>query len=431
MNVNLQLSKWQKEFLGHFDDDLFIVKAGVGAGKSRIMAIWLILQCMKNPDIRCICIAQNYRALTKVLFREIINVSESMGISVTHNKSAVEIEFPNKSIIFGYSAENPDSLLGLTEISILCIDEAAYCSEEIYNNARDRMRGSKYQSKTRLISSPINTYRNTKVSNYFTELCKKYSDKVMTVSSLDNPFTTEEYKNELKERYVEGSNLYNQQILGEILDIEPSNQIIFRKDFAQLNRIDGDNINYFGYDAAGLGSDRDVMVIIDKYGVKEVKESQATNTFEKVDIIADQYKRFNVISGCADGTGGYSSGVTDVLKQKGIMVTPVNFAQSAYDKEKYPNARTEMYLEAIDAIKNGFYIPPEYVDEFLVQEAFINNKGQLALIPKDLIRKTLNKSPDVSDAIVLAIYSMNHRDNSLLEARKAKTIASKYLNLIH
>ena len=144
MNVNLQLSKWQKEFIEHFDDDLFIVKAGVGAGKSRIMAIWIVLQCMKNPDLRCICIAQNYRALTKVLFREILTVSVSMGINVTHNKSAVEIEFPNKSIIFGYSAENPDSLLGLTEISILCIDEAAYCSEEIYNNARDRMRGSKY-----------------------------------------------------------------------------------------------------------------------------------------------------------------------------------------------------------------------------------------------------------------------------------------------
>lgn len=430
MNVNLQLSKWQKEFLQHFDDDLFIVKAGVGAGKSRIMAIWIVLQCMKNPNLRCICIAQNYRALTKVLFREILTVSVSMGINVTHNKSAVEIEFPNKSIIFGYSAENPDSLLGLTEISILCIDEAAYCSEEIYNNARDRMRGSKYKSKTRLISSPVNNFAIKKVSNYFSELCKKYQEQVMTVSSLDNPFTSEEYKKELKERYVEGSNLYNQQILGEILDIEPSNQIIFRKDFVPLNRVDPDNINYFGYDAAGLGSDRDVMVIIDKYGVKEVKESQSTDTFEKVAIISDQYKRFNVISGCADGTGGYSSGVTDVLKQKGIMVTPVNFAQSAYNKEEYPNARTEMYLEAIKAIKEGFYIPPEYIEEFLVQEAFINNKGQLALVPKDLIRKALNKSPDVSDAIALAIYSMNHRDNSLLEAKKAKSIASKYLNLI-
>ena len=41
MKVELQLSKWQKEFLEHFDDDLFIVKAGVGAGKSRIMAIWI------------------------------------------------------------------------------------------------------------------------------------------------------------------------------------------------------------------------------------------------------------------------------------------------------------------------------------------------------------------------------------------------------
>ena len=167
------------------------------AGKSYALSLWIVLQCIKKPGLRGIIIAQSYRALTLVLIREIKARCAEFGVPFKHNKSNNEIEFGNGSILFAFSAENPDAVLGLTEIDMLCIDEAAYCNEEIYNNSRDRMRGSKYSPMVRLISSPNSTER---IQNWFSKLCKKYPQCIVHATALDNPFTSDEFKKELKER---------------------------------------------------------------------------------------------------------------------------------------------------------------------------------------------------------------------------------------
>jgi hypothetical protein len=55
-----------------------------------------------------------------------------MEIDLQWNKGNNELAFPNGSIIYALLAESPDTILGLTEISLLAIDEVAYCTEEIY-----------------------------------------------------------------------------------------------------------------------------------------------------------------------------------------------------------------------------------------------------------------------------------------------------------
>jgi hypothetical protein len=82
---------------------------------------------------------------------------------------------------------------------MLAMDEAAYLAREVYDFSRDRMRGGKYPPMVRLISSPV----NDQLENWFKELCLKYPDCVVNASTLDNPFVSEEFKNELKERYIE------------------------------------------------------------------------------------------------------------------------------------------------------------------------------------------------------------------------------------
>ena len=60
--MELQLSRWQKRFMDRFNDDLTIACTAVSAGKTRVLAMWLVLQCIQKPGIRGIMIAQNYRA---------------------------------------------------------------------------------------------------------------------------------------------------------------------------------------------------------------------------------------------------------------------------------------------------------------------------------------------------------------------------------
>ena len=129
--MDIKLSKWQSEWMKHFDDDLFIACTAISAGKTRVLSIWLVMQCVQKPGIRGIIIAQTHSALRKVLIHDILMFATQIGVSIDWNKSSQELTFDNGSVLFGYSAENPTGVLGLSEIDILAIDEAAYCAEEL------------------------------------------------------------------------------------------------------------------------------------------------------------------------------------------------------------------------------------------------------------------------------------------------------------
>lgn len=423
--MNYQLSKWQKNFLERFDDPLVIACTAISAGKTRILATWLVLQCMKKEGIRGIIIAQNYKALTKVLIHEIIGFAAQIGITINWNKSSQELHFENGSVLFCYSSENPSSLLGLSEIAILAIDEAAYCCEEIYNYAKDRMRGSSYKPMTRLISSPSTM---DKVQNWFSKVVKDHPGDVIHATYLDNPFTSEEFKRELEERYVKGTNLFRQQCLGEIFDTDVASQIIFRHEFPKARVDKEDDKTFLGLDVAGLGADNDALVICDKYGVRDYVVKNIQNTFEKAALVEHRHNAYSVLAGNVDTTGGYSLGLMDVMRTKNLIYNGVNFGQKAMNEELYPNVRTEMYLEAAKTIKEGFWVPDEAKEEFLAIESTINNRGQISLIPKELIKKQLGHSPDLADSICLAIYAMNHyQQMPAFTAKKASEVADRYL----
>ena len=424
--MNLELSKWQQEFIKRFDDPLVIACTAISAGKTRILATWLVLQCLQKPGIRGIMIAQTHSALKKVLIREIINFATTIGVKVKYNGSSQEIYFENGSVLFGYTSENPSSVLGLTEIALLAIDEAAYCCEEIYNYAKDRMRGSKYPSMTRLISSPSTL---DKVQNWFSKIVKDHEDSVIRATYRDNPFTSEEFKKELEDRYGIGSNLFRQQCLGEIFDTDVASQIIFRHEFPIEKRENGKEY-WFGMDASGVGADSDMYAIIDKYGMVDYIEKVEANTQQKVGIVSMLYDKYKVKYGNIDMTGGYGQGVYDLTRDKNLAISGINFAQKAIDLDKYPNARTEIYLELAKAIKQGFWVNDIVKEEMLAQALFINNRGQGQLVPKDDVKKILGHSPDLCDAVALAVYAMNHSEQMPeYSAKKAADIANRYLAL--
>lgn len=423
--MKAQLSKWQRKFiLDGFDDDLRIACTSVSAGKSYALSIWIVLQCLKNPGIRGIIIAQNYRALTLVLIREIKNRCSEFGITIEHNKSNNELVFPNGSILYGFSAESPDAVLGLTEISLLAIDEAAYTNEEIYNNARDRMRGSKYPSRVRLISSPS----NTRVQNWFSALCKNNADKVIHATAFDNPFTSQAFKDELVERYGEGTPLYRQQVLGEIFDADVVSQIVKRSEFPS-SKNNSDTTCFMGIDCAGLGNDKDMFTVVDKYGMVEYKELQVGDLFQKSNIATQLYDKYKVKMCNIDGTGGYGQGLYDLLQSKSYTSSMINFAQKAFDPDKYPNARTEMYLELAKAVKEGFWVNDQVKEELLAQSVFINNKGNQQLVPKEEVKEILGHSPDLCDAVALAVYAKNH--GQIDRNAEYSNAVDEYLSLVY
>lgn len=425
--IKLQLSEWQRKFiLDGFNDDLRIACTGISAGKSRALAIWLIMQMAKKPSCRCIGIAQTHKALKRVLIREMQAVCGLFKLGYEYNKSDQEFMLSNGSVMFGYSSENPSGMLGLSEIDILAMDESAYIVEEAYQYASDRMRGGKYEPLTRLISSP----QSMSAENWFSSLCKNNPNSVVHATALDNPFTSEKFKQGLKDRYVEGSNIYRQQVLGEIFDFDIASQIVMRADFIAAKMVNPHRKGYWmGADFAGLGADENTVVVIDETGMVDWKKAPDLNTNQKVEQIAELWRMFKPLGAYGDGTAGYGQGAMDLAETKDMKMTSINFAQKAYEENDFPNARTEMYLELAKEIRNGFWVCEEVKNEVLAMQVEINKKGQRALLPKELAKKILGHSPDLADATALAVYAKNHggaKAEGVYSAEKARSVLDRY-----
>jgi phage terminase large subunit-like protein len=431
--VRLQLSPWQKRFVvDGFDDPLRIAVCGIGSGKTRALAIWIVLQCLQKPGLRGIVIAQIYKTLSRVLVREIQVVCAIMGVTYDYNKSAMEMTFPNDSTLFFYSAENSTGLLGLSCIDLLAIDEAAFAPEEVYNFARDRLRGGKYQpTMTRLISSPV----NDQIENWFREVCNRNPECVVNASTLDNPFVSEMFLQELKDRYIEGSTLYQQQVLGMFLDTDIASQLIKRADFVMCKANPNTNGHWLGADfSGGVGCDSDCVAVIDDTGVVEIIEDSGLNTQQKVSAIDMMWNKYSPLSAYGDNTGGFGQGAIDLCEDKGHTLNKANFSAKPFNENLYPNLRTEAYAELARDIRAGFFIPEDVRAELLAQQVTIDNRGRIALVPKELVKKQLGRSPDRSDAIALANYARNHGGSAPgagYSAKQAADVADTYLRMFN
>ena len=437
------LSPWQADFIGlrefpdghcetneNFDADIRIACTGISAGKSRALAWWIIMQMVRLNKCRCIAIAQTHKALKRVLIRELQVVCSQLHLDYLYNKSEQEFSLANGSMLFGYSGENPEAMLGLSEIDILAVDEAAYIPEEAYQYASDRMRGGLYKPMSRMISSP----QSMAAENWFSDLCKKYSDCVVHATAFDNSFTSDKFKQGLKDRYGEGSNIYRQQVLGEIFDFDIASQIVMRKDFIAAKLISTDKRYWLGADFAGLGTDTNMVVVIDDTGVVDWFGNPDLNTQQKTEQVSSAWDHWHPVSACGDQTGGYGQGAIDLLEAKQMHMTGVNFSQKAFNEKLYPNARTEMFIELAQAIKQGFWVPEEAKTELLAIQYCIDNRGRQALLPKDLVKKQLGgRSPDLADAIALALYAKNHGETSTVSgysAKQASDVANKLMRLM-
>ena len=307
MQKEIKLSKFQTEFIKRRDEQLLVLATGISAGKSKVAGLWCVLETIQTK-CRIIAAAQNFKALDEVLFREIRYWLNYFDIKYRCSDKKFTLE--NGSEIFGATDENPEGILGFTDISAAIIDEAAYCHEELYHYIGDRMRGQGITPKYRLISSPSYMQK----AKWFTDVCMKNPSAVIHATALDNPFTSAEFKESLKRRYGEGSALYRQQVLGEFIEADSSDALITIDKFASSATLDAGSYYTIGCDAARFGVDRTVVILRNNACIVNMIIMHKSDTFEICSAINKLAVGKNIKGIFVDGTGGYGAGVVDQLK---------------------------------------------------------------------------------------------------------------------
>jgi hypothetical protein len=143
----------------------------------------------------------------------------------------------------------------------------------------------------------------------------------------------------------------------------------------------------------------------------------ANRIWQELQRIKSQYPSIKRVKVLLDQGGAV--GVYDNLKRilreekvRWVEALNVNFGGGAVDAENYSNMRAELYMYLRKALKTAGIDPADakLARELESHHFKLDSKRRIQIESKEAIKSRLGRSPDRSDALVLALYDGNLRE---------------------
>ena len=298
---------------GYRSSHIHCVKAKRQIGKSFIIINELLRFAINYTNTVSCCLSPTLNQARKI-YKQILKVTDQTGVVIKKNDSLLEIEFINGSVLVFKSAEQRESLRGYTFNGILCIDEAAYISDEVWSIIRPTC--DVYQAPILMVSTPkfrmgfffetfqmgfLDKYKG-QITSY--DLCKFDTSALLPKENL------ELYRQMLPK------NMFITEYEGEFLDSE---SIVFG-DFKKCIGVNGDyNELYIGIDwGSGVGSDNTVVTALNE-NTEMVFQLAFNNksTMEQINYITEYLSGFgNKVKHIVAECNGLGKPLCDNLKEK-------------------------------------------------------------------------------------------------------------------
>lgn len=127
-----------------------------------------------------------------------------------------------------------------------------------------------------------------------------------------------------------------------------------------------------------------------------------------------------------DDTVGWAHGAVDVLRAAGHSPFAIQFDKPSMDP-RYVNMRAEMWLKMADWVKEWGALPniAELVGELTAPTYFFHN-GKFQIESKDQIKKRLQKSPDLADALALTFAIPDRPAGIAMPGRDRPSVRQPY-----
>jgi len=331
------------------------------------------------------------------------------------NASSNVITFYNGSEIllkdlFLYPSDRNFDSLGSLEITGAFIDEANQITEKAKNIVMSRIRYKldEYQLVPKLLMT-CNPAKNWVYTDYY----KKSKDGTLEgykkfIQSLvnDNDYISKHYAEQLskldevsKQRLLFGNWEY---------DINSDNLIDYDSILLMFDNTGIEGDKYITCDVARLGNDKSVVMLWNGLQVELIKTFDKNTITELANYIKELQVKHRVnlknIIADSDGVGG---GLADILRC-------VNFINNArpFNNENYQNLKTQCYYKLSDLINKaqiGVSATMQEKNKLIeeleqVRAKDIDKDTKLKLIPKDIVKTIIGRSPDYSDCLMMRMY---------------------------
>jgi len=157
-----------------------------------------------------------------------------------------------------------------------------------------------------------------------------------------------------------------------------------------------------GVDVARFGDDSSAICRRQGLACTGISEHKRLGSLELAGVVSAEIEDFQPDAVFIDASPA-SNGVIDILRSQGYTIIDVHFGGRADYKARYVNKRTEMYDRARQWLHDGGVLPENKRLRLELSLTTYTYKGvdQIALTPKDILKKEMDCSPDLADAFVL------------------------------
>jgi hypothetical protein len=317
-----------------------------------------------------------------------INESE-LSVTFHHNGAAIRV----------YGADNPDGMRGV-RLDGAVIDEVAQIKPEVWDDILQPALSDR-KGWALFIGTPQGV-------NLFSELYYKaqrtpeWHGALFTVydtQALD-PKEVERLKRDMNETSFMREYLCDFTASGEdqlisLADAdEASRRVYGARDIDHSPRV-------LGIDPARFGDDR--SVIFPRQGLQAFPPIvfRGIDNMQLAARIAEKIDTWSPDAVFIDAGGG--QGVIDRLRQLGHTVIEVNFGGKASDPT-YTNRRTQMWYSMREWLRAGGAIPDDVMlkQDIAAPIYWYDQLNRIVLEPKDDVKKRIQRSPDMGDALALS-----------------------------
>ena len=302
-----------------------VVKSRRQVGKSVLIANLLLYYAINYKGTKNYVLSPTLKQ-GKNIYKTIINAISGCGIIKSKNATDLFITLINGSSISIKSAEQKESLRGETCTGILCIDECAYISSEVYNIVKPWC--DFHKAVTLMVSTPFVK------SGFFWEYYNHGLNREYNCVSID--WSDEKYQDDMdfilppskleEYRKLLPKNVFLTDYLGIFIDDDGTVFTDFKKCINKNEIKDSDKL-YLGVDwAAGVESDDTVVVAFNQYGqqvyLDYFNKLTPTQQIDRIEKFIVQYK--NQIAVVQTELNSLGTPLTDFLKNRSQLKTIIN-----------------------------------------------------------------------------------------------------------
>ena len=417
------------EYLDDKKHSMVFFGGAARVSKSYLAVAWAVIRCLQYPGIHIGIGRARLTALKKTtiltMMEFFVHVKMKEGVHFHFNRMDNIITFNNGSkIIFLELMDTPsdpnfERIMSLS-LTYAVVDEASQISykaiEALYSRISYRLKDYNIMGKMLIVSNPTKGWLYDEFYKPFKDGLLEEHKAVILGTPLDNPTAGIEYV-EAQMKILNKPNI--ERLLKGNWDYDDEDFSLFTYDNLInmfLTEIETDENYYLSCDIANIGKDRTVIITWKGLRIVKIEVYIKLITPEVVDRIRKAAKKYNITNKNividADGLG---VGVSDMFP--GSFKFKAN--TSPFFKENFHNMKTQMIIKLSELVEGGLIsiIDDVYKEDIIKELGAIKydevERDQVRLESKEKIKKYIQKSPDISDAIFMRMVFLYKKTNKV------------------